>query len=125
MNISADNKLFSSLLIPYSSHEAMVQFKELHSAGRGGPGAQEMNQMIRWTNTKEEHACKIITLVSEYCLCQRVKKEVFENDNDYIEALKSHHAVMQCAMKCKQTVDEAAVDALAASVGIFAKMYTK
>ncbi|EJK64941.1 hypothetical protein THAOC_14269 [Thalassiosira oceanica] len=80
--------------------------------------------MIRWVMTKEEHAKKIITQISEYCLCQRVKKDVFANDAEYVEALKAHHAVMQAAMKCKQTVDPAAVDALDSAIELFAKMYT-
>ena len=54
--------------------------------------------------TKEEHAKKIISLVSEYCLCQRVKKEVFASDKDYVDALKAHHAVVQAI---EQTVQAA------------------
>ncbi len=103
--------------------KSCVQFTELHSTASGSPLA--MNQMIRWINTKEEHAKKIITIVSEYCLCQRVKKEVFESDADYVEALKAHHAVMQCAMKAKQSVDAAVVENLEKAVGNFAKMYIK
>ena len=102
--------------------KACIQIGEL-SAANGG--ALELNQMVRWINTKEDHCCKIITAVGEYCLCQRVKKEVFASDADYVEALKSHHSVMQCAMKCKQNVDASFVDALEKSIGIFGKMYTK
>jgi len=101
--------------------KAMVQINELHAAS----SAQNFNQMVRWVNTKEEHASKIIKLVSEYCLCQRVKKEVFASEKDYIDALTAHHAVMQSAMKSKQSVDVAVIDALEHSVGDFAKMYTK
>merc|ERR1711865_422230 len=79
--------------------------------------------MVRWTNTKEDHCAKIIKLVSEYCLCQRVKKEVFADDAQYVEALKAHHAVMQAAMKAKQTVDVAQCDAMEAAVEVFCKMY--
>ncbi|KAL3807511.1 hypothetical protein ACHAXA_008269 [Cyclostephanos tholiformis] len=78
----------------------MVQSGDLHSSLVAESSAQSLNQMIRWVMTKEEHCSKIITLISEYCLCQRVKKEVFANDKDYVEALKAHHAVMQAAMKC-------------------------
>jgi hypothetical protein len=99
----------------------MMESKGLHSTG----DLQSMNQIIRWINTKEDHCSKIITAVSEYCLCQRVKKEVFSSDCDYVEALKAHHAVMQCAMKAKQTVDPAACDALDHAIADFAKMYTK
>ncbi len=106
--------------------KASVQYTELHSSASSGlPSALDMNQMIRWVNTKEEHAKKIITIVAEYCLCQRVKKEVFEKDCDYVEALRAHHAVMQCAMKAKQNIDDATVAKLEAAVEEFSKMYIK
>ena len=42
----------------------------------------------------EEHASKIVSLMSEYCLCQRVKppsdpKSPFTSDADYIAALQA------------------------------------
>ena len=105
--------------------KAMVQINELSGAG----SAQAFNQMTRWVNTKEEHACKIITLVSEYCLCQRVKpigdpKCPFASEADYIGALQAHHAVMLGATKCKQTVDPANAATLDAAVDHMAKMYS-
>jgi len=33
-----------------------------------------LNQAVRWVSVKEQHASNIITMVSEYMLCQRVKK---------------------------------------------------
>jgi hypothetical protein len=102
--------------------KACVQFSELHASAN--TSAVEMNQMIRWTLTKEEHAKKIITIVSEYCLCQRVKKEVFASEKDYTDALMAHHAVMSCAMKAKQSVEESVVAKLEHAVNDFAKMYT-
>jgi len=81
--------------------------------------------MLTWVNTKEEHCSKIITLVGEYCLCQRVKKDAFASDKDYTDALKAHHAVMQAAMKAKQNIDLSLCDALEHAVGDFSKMYTK
>ena len=101
----------------------MVQAKELHATS--GSDLLAMNQMTRWIVTKEEHAQKIILLVADYCLCQRVKKEIFATDTDYVDALKAHHAVMQCAMKTKQQVDTVACDALDHAIGDFAKMYLK
>merc|ERR1712110_253115 len=104
--------------------KAMVQINELS----GEITAQNINQMTRWVNTKEEHCGKIITLVSEYCLCQRVKpvsdpKTPFKSEADYIAALQSHHKVMTCAVKCKQTVDPANADALEAACAEMGKMY--
>jgi len=101
--------------------KAMVQCKDLHATG----DLQSMNQIVRWINTKEDHCGKIITAIGEYCLCQRVKKDVFACDKDYVDALKAHHAVMQAAMKAKQTMDTAGADALDHALADFAKMYTK
>jgi hypothetical protein len=102
--------------------KSMVQSLELHASIHTDP--LSMNQMVRWINTKEEHASKVIKLVSEYCLCQRVKPEVFAKDSDYVDALKAHHAVMQAAMKVKQSLDIKACDTLDHAVANFAKMYT-
>merc|ERR1740133_498708 len=88
--------------------KAMTQSTDLHSNG----DLQSMNQIVRWINTKEEHCSKIISAIGEYCLCQRVKKDAFASDKDYTDALKAHHAVMQSAMKAKQTCDPSACDAL-------------
>jgi len=101
--------------------KAMVKVVELSAK----MDAQNFNQMTRWVNTKEEHCSKIITLVGEYCLCQRVKtKGVFATDKDYVDALKAHHAVMVAAMKAKQSVDAGtACHALEHAVDDFSKMY--
>merc|ERR1711908_267668 len=90
--------------------------------------AQNINQMTRWVNTKEEHCGKIITLISEYCLCQRVKpvgapKSPFEKEEDYIAALTAHHAVMMAAVACKQNVAPAIADKLEAAIAECGKMY--
>jgi len=102
--------------------KAIMQSKELHATS--GTDLMAMNQMVRWINTKEEHCAKIITTIAEYCLCQRVKKDIFKSDEEYVQALKSHHAVMQSAMKAKQSMDPAACDALDHAIEDFAKMYT-
>merc|ERR1719350_951549 len=102
----------------------MVEIGVLSSA----LSALNINQMTRWVNTKEEHCGKIIALMSEYCLCQRVKpigdpKTPFKSEADYIAALQSHHKVMTVAVKCKQTVDPANADALDGAVAEMSKMY--
>merc|ERR1711865_891844 len=104
--------------------KAMVQINDLSAT----MNALNINQMTRWVNTKEEHATKIIALMAEYCLCQRVKpvgdpKSPFKEEKDYIAALMAHHAVMLAAVKCKQTVDEANAAALDAAAAEMSKMY--
>jgi len=110
--------------------KAMVKSEELHASTikellERKQSLNDINQITRWIMTKEEHCSKIITTISEYCLCQRVKKDVFASVGDYTDALQAHHAVMQAAMKAKQTMDVAAVDNLDHAIGDFAKMYTK
>lgn len=80
---------------------------------------------MRWINTKEDHAAKIISTVSEYMLAQRVKKELFDSEGEYKESLVAHHTVMQAAMKTKQVVDVAACDALDAAIAVVGPMYIK
>ena len=107
--------------------KAMVQINELTNAGLT---AQSMNQITRWVNTKEEHAKKIIDLMANYCLCQRMKPVgepggPFTTEKDYLDAIKAHHNVMTAAMKSKQTVDLEAADALEHALGDVIKIYSK
>ena len=82
-------------------------------------------QTTRWIMTKEDHAKSIITTVSEYMLAQRVKKELFESEGDYKDALVAHHVLMQAAVKTKQVIDVAACDALDHAIADVGAMYTK
>merc|ERR1711879_209316 len=96
----------------------------------GTMNALNINQITRWVNTKEEHASKIITLMGEYCLSQRVKppgdpKSPFSEEKDYIAALEAHHGVMLKAVTCKQTVDSANADKLSEAIELCSKMYIK
>ena len=91
---------------------------------------QTFNQATRWVNTKEEHCSKIISLVGEYCLCQRVKpigadKCPFTSEEEYMAALKAHHGVMAAAMKCKQSTDAVPSGNLATAIDLMAQMYIK
>ena len=107
--------------------KAMEQIVEL--GAKKDQTATDFNQMVRWVNTKEDHACKIIKQMGEYGLCQRCKlpsdpTSPFANDEEYVQALRSHHSVMTAAMKCKQNVDLAFVDKLDAAVEEMGRMYT-
>lgn len=103
--------------------KAIDQSQSLYGDG-SDQGVQSVNQIVRWINTKEEHCNKIIHLMADYCLCQRVKRDSFHSEADYLRALKMHHAVMQAAMKAKQSTDLAACDALEHAVEHLAKMYS-
>ncbi|KAJ1453817.1 nickel-containing superoxide dismutase-domain containing protein [Pelagophyceae sp. CCMP2097] len=105
-----------------TARKAVAQVNELFAAGLT-PAA--LNQSHRWISTKEAEMDKLIGVMSSYCLCQRVKKMLFETEKDYFDALSAHHAVMQCAMKVKQSCDAADVDNLDHALGDCCKMYIK
>ena len=77
--------------------KAMAKINELASA----TDAQSKNQLIRWVTTKEDHANKVQHTIAQYFLAQRVKASA----KNYVDQLKTSHAVIVAAMKCKQTVD--------------------
>ena len=90
-----------------------------------GTSALDLNQLIRWTTTKDEAATNIQRIVSDYFLTQRVKAvPAGEDGHDaYLDQLTKMHAILVAAMKCKQTVDPAAVATLKASIEVIAPMY--
>jgi Nickel-containing superoxide dismutase len=87
-------------------------------------GIQSMNQVVRWIITKEQHCDKIISIIGDYCLCQRVKRESFKSEAEYNQALQLHHTAMQAAMKAKQSMDLKACDDLDHALEDLGKMYS-
>ncbi len=87
----------------------------------GKTDVQSQQQFVRWVNTKEMHAQKVISTIADYFLTQRVKA----SQEDYVERLTKHHAVIVAAMKAKQTVDTAQCDALEHAVEDMCKMYLR
>mmetsp|Transcript_21585 Transcript_21585/g.47459 ORF Transcript_21585/g.47459 Transcript_21585/m.47459 type:complete len:167 (-) Transcript_21585:66-566(-) len=102
--------------------KAMVQAAASHQEAQKG-STQALNQAVRWVMTKEKHCSDIITMVSEYMLCQRVKGENFRTKGDYMNALEKHHKVLQAAMKAKQSVDPATAEALDVAISELASIY--
>lgn len=84
----------------------------------GKHDAQSQNQIVRWVSNKEKHAQNIISTISDYFLTQRVKA----SQDDYIERLKKHHAVIVAAMKAKQNA-AGNVEALEASIRALQSYY--
>ena len=107
--IYADQMRFEMMLEDHATiAKAMVQIAEL----AGKDGAQESNQLVRWVNTKESHATNTMDVIGQYFMAQRIKP----SSKEYVEQLTAAHAVIQAAMKCKQTVDPKNADALKAAV---------
>jgi nickel superoxide dismutase len=76
------------------------------------PDAQSVNQMVRWTSTKEDHATKIQRTIADYFMAQRIKP----GNENYTKQITAAHAVIIAAMKSKQSADPATAKALEKSI---------
>ena len=83
------------------------------------------NQIVRWTTTKDYHADDIISICSQYFLCQRLKPSEMETDKEgYLKRLELVHKIMVTAMKCKQTTDLENADKLGKLIEKFNYAYS-
>ena len=85
--------------------KAMNQIDQLSSSESS---SQDMNQLIRWVNTKEEHAKFIQSSISDYFLAQRIKPKKKNEDGrqSYVDQTLILQQIIVATMKCKQTVDK-------------------
>jgi nickel superoxide dismutase len=114
--IYADQARFERMLEDAATMEkAMGQINELAGKSDG----QSANQLVRWVNTKEEHATNTQHIIAQYFMTQRLKPEM----DGYVEKLVSAHAVMRAAMKCKQSTDAKDATALKDAIVAFHKAY--
>ena len=89
--------------------------------------AKLQNQLPRWVATKEAHASRVITTVSEYFLTQKIKPVAAKDPgySAYLQKLADHHAVMVAAMKTKQNADHGSVKTLNAAITTMAKHWSQ
>lgn len=80
---------------------------------------QNMNQLVRWVNNKEQHADEFSHIVTWYFLAQRIKPDT-ENYHEKLEVL---HRLQIQAMKCKQGVKAEDVAELSSLVDRFEDLY--
>ena len=84
------------------------------------------NQIVRWVNTKEDHADQIQSIVTKYFMTQRIKPADKKNAKayaKYIKQITSLHQLLIYAMKAKQTTDLANVEKLKGYLADFKKVY--
>mmetsp|Transcript_57720 Transcript_57720/g.126377 ORF Transcript_57720/g.126377 Transcript_57720/m.126377 type:complete len:175 (+) Transcript_57720:54-578(+) len=115
-----DGRIAAILEDAMTIRKAVVQCQELSKSGK----LQDTHQLIRWINTKEEHASKLMNTIAEYFLAQKVKKEQL-TEHDYLQVLALHHAVMVAAMKTKQSSEIGPVDALDKAIQALRPVYEK
>lgn len=102
--------------------KAMNQIRELSAAEK-----PDLNQIVRWTTTKDQHADEIIDICSNYFLCQKIKPAADPKDEAavkaYLAKIEKIHQLMVSAMKCKQQTDTAEVERLKALIHEFLELY--
>jgi len=83
------------------------------------------NQIVRWVNTKEDHANNIMKSANEYFLAQRIAlpDNSKQKDKIYCQKVSLLHQIIVYAMKTKQSADISNVEKLKALVDEFHKVY--
>ena len=85
-----------------------------------------MNQIVRWVNTKDQHAESIAHIVSFYFMAQRIKpvdKSDAAGNEKYIKELTLLHKMLIYSMKAKQTTDLTNVEKLSSLLADFRSLY--
>ena len=120
--INSSNYLFGHCQVPcgiYDDAARIVLLKEhvttiekamnqIELLSESDSNAQNMNQLIRWVNTKEEHATLIQSTIADYFLAQRIKPKKKNEDGRqlYIDQTLVLQQIIVVAMKCKQNIDQ-------------------
>lgn len=108
--IFSDQLRFQQMLEgEHTVSKAQLQLGELMA---DQPDAQSVNQMVRWTTTKEDHATNIQRTIADYFMAQRIKPD----NPEYAKQITAAHAVMIAAMKCKQSADAETAKVLEKSI---------
>jgi nickel superoxide dismutase len=89
-------------------------------------GSPDYNQIVRWTNVKDEHADDIADIASWYFLQQRVKPVAKDRGDDYqayLNRLVLLHEILVYSMKTKQSTDLVNVEMLKRRLNDFEDAY--
>lgn len=73
-----------------------------------GQDKPNMNQIVRWVQSKDEHADEMSHIITYYFMAQRIKlpeKDDVKSHNDYVKKLTLLHEMLVYTMKAKQTTD--------------------
>lgn len=117
--IYADQRRFEEMLEDQATiAKAVASMEEIGERIASEPTLQDINQIGRWTSTKESHATNTQHIIAQYFMTQRIKPGA-----DNVKKLVAAHAVMVAAMKCKQTADEATTATLRKTILDFYRAY--
>ena len=118
-----DDARFEAMLEDTTTIEkAMLSIRKLEATE-----GKNINQLVRWVDTKETHADKLTETVTAYFLAQRIKVVPVANKvahAEYLKKLELLHNIMVQTMKCKQTTDVNHVQKVREFITEFQKIYT-
>jgi nickel superoxide dismutase len=97
----------------------------LNITSKNQQNAQDMNQLVRWINTKEEHAQKIQDILMKYFLAQRIKPKQSSEDGyaRYVDLTLLCQNIIYISMKSKQTVELSHLEELKILIDDLVKLY--
>jgi len=137
--INSSNYLFGHCQVPcgiYDDSARIVLLKEhvttiekamnqIEQLSESDSNAQNMNQLIRWVNTKEEHATLIQSTIADYFLAQRIKPKMKNEDGRqlYVDQILVLQQIIVAAMKCKQNVDQSKPEKVKQLLDQFINLY--
>jgi nickel superoxide dismutase len=101
--------------------KSMKQIAELSEAKK-----PNMNQIVRWVQSKDKHADDISHIVTYYFMAQRIKpveKSEGKAYAKYVKKLTLLHEMLVYSMKAKQTTDLSNVEKLRTSLADFKTTY--
>ena len=99
--------------------------KMINELSYGETSAKSMNQLVRWVNTKEDHAQHIQDVILNYFLAQRIKpKEKGEKEyKRYVSLTTTCQKIIFYAMKSKQNSDISRLDPLKRQINTLSDTY--
>jgi nickel superoxide dismutase len=91
----------------------------------GAEADMNYNQLIRWTNNKDEHAEEIQHITTQYFMTQRIKPVAGPGAeyDAYVAKITLLHELLIKAMKSKQTLEQAHIDSMREIVDKFEALY--
>ena len=114
-------------IIQIREHVTTIEkaMKQIDQLTNDESSAQNMNQLVRWINTKEEHATFIQSIIADYFLAQRIKPKQNNEPGrqQYVDQTLLLQQIIVAAMKSKQTMDKSEPGLVSILLNQFVELY--
>ena len=114
-------------IIQIREHVTTIEkaMKQIDQLTNDETSAQNMNQLVRWINTKEEHATFIQSIIADYFLAQRIKPKQNNEPGrqQYVDQTLLLQQIIVAAMKSKQTMGKSEPGLVSILLNQFVELY--